>query len=289
MTSIDLVSLHKEFSKMQKQVSEMVKYMSAAKQRVSNEKVASRSVSTTRSTTDETPYYHDEYLNRLTAVVGNANEEAQHDPLSRHTSSEWKSNIVKYDKILQVPDRNHINTYSCIARLLLHFYERIQDTQEHHAVNETIELVLSFFADIQARLQYPSSPDIDSKISVCVRASRRLRSTGLGSIQGIPSEAPELTDMITCLEKLAEESFRSIYKEGVKTTRSVETDDFDIEHKTFSDKIRTLDNERQRLEKLCHDRHIDTRTRRQKDRDKEREQAADDTSRNNSRQWDAPD
>jgi hypothetical protein len=207
MASIDLVSLQKEFSKMQKQVSEMVKYMSATKQRVSNEKAASGPASTTSSTTDETPYYHDEYLNRQTAVVRNASEEAQHVPLSRHTSSAWKSKIVKYDKILQVPDRNHINTYLCIARLLLHFYERIQDTQERHAVDEAIELVLDFFADIQARLQYPSSPDIASKISVCVRASRRLRSTGLGSIQGIPSAAPELTDMITCLEKLAEESF----------------------------------------------------------------------------------
>jgi hypothetical protein len=42
-------------------------------------------------------------------------------------------------------------------------------------------------------------------------------------------------------------------------------------------------NESQRLEKICHDRHIDTRTRKQKVGDKEREQAADDTSRNNSR------
>jgi uncharacterized membrane protein YdbT with pleckstrin-like domain len=48
-----------------------------------------------------------------------------------------------------------------------------------------------------------------------------------------------------------------------------------------------LDNERQRLERLCQDRHIDTRTRKQKDRDKEREQAADDTSRNTSRQREA--
>jgi hypothetical protein len=147
---------------------------------------------------------HD-HLNRLEAVVGNASEEAQHDPLSRHTSPVWKANIVKYDKILLEPDRNHINTHSYIARLLLHFYNRIEDTHECDTVDETIELVLDFFADIQARLQYPSSPEIASKISSCVHTSRRLRSTGLVSIHGIPSVAPELTDMITCLhENLAE-------------------------------------------------------------------------------------
>jgi hypothetical protein len=141
-------------------------------------------------------------------------------------------------KILLEKDRNHINTHSCIERLLLHFYNRIEDAHQCDAVDETIELVLDFFPDIQARLQYPSSPEIVSKISVCVRASRRLRSTGLGSIQGIPSVAPELTDMITRLhEKLAEESFRSINKEGTKTTTSVEPDDFEIERKTFNDKL----------------------------------------------------
>jgi hypothetical protein len=74
--------------------------------------------------------------------------------------------------------------------------------------------------------------------------------------------------------------------EGTKTTRSAETDDFDIERKTFNDKIRTLDNEHQRLEKLYHDRHIDTCTRRQKDHDKDRYKTVDDTSRNNSHQRD---
>jgi hypothetical protein len=50
---------------------------------------------------------------------------------------------------------------------------------------------------------------------------------------------------------------------------------------------KNLDNEHQRLEKLYHDRHIDTCTRREKDHDKDREKTVDDTSRNNSRQRDA--
>jgi hypothetical protein len=124
----------------------------------------------------------------------------------------------------------------------LHFYDRIQDTHERDAIDEAIQLVLDFFADIQARLQYPSSPEIVSKISACVRATKHLRSTGLGSIQGIPSAAPELTDFITRLhEKLAEESFRSIYREEAKTARAAETDDYDVKRKTFNDKIRTLE------------------------------------------------
>ncbi len=45
-------------------------------------------------------------------------------------------------------------------------------------------------------------------------------------------------------------STRTESSEGTKTTRSVETDDFDIECKTFNDKIRNLDNEHQRLEKF---------------------------------------
>jgi hypothetical protein len=77
---------------------------------------------------------------------------------------------------------------------------------------------MDFFADIQTRLQYPSSPEIDSKISQCVRTTRHLQNAGLGSIQGIPSASPELTGFITSLhEKIAEESFRSIFKDEAKT------------------------------------------------------------------------
>ena len=79
--------------------------------------------------------------------------------------------------------------------------------------------------------------------------------------------------MITRLhEKLAEESFRSIYKEGAKTTRSLETEDFDLERKTFTDKFKTLDTERNnlrreniRLATLCTDNGLDARTKREKD------------------------
>jgi hypothetical protein len=174
----------------------------------------------------------------MAAVVGNASVDAQDDPPSRHTSSVWRASIGKYDKILPERDRIHINTHSSIARLLLHFYDRVQDAHERDCLDEDIQLVLDFFADIQTRLQYPSSPEIASKISQCVRATRHLQNAGLGSIQGIPSASPELTGFITRLyEKVAEESFRSIFKDGAKTAKASDTDDYDVERKTFKVEI----------------------------------------------------
>jgi hypothetical protein len=109
----------------------------------------------------------------------------------------------------------------------------------------------------------------------------------LGSIQGIPSASPELTGLITRFhEKIAEESFRSIFKGGTKTSKASETDDYEVERKDFNVRIQGLEQERNRLEKMCLDRNIDIRTRKQKTTDKEREQAADDHSRNSSRQRD---
>jgi hypothetical protein len=109
----------------------------------------------------------------------------------------------------------------------------------------------------------------------------------LGSIQAIPSPSPELTGFITRLhEKVAEESFRSIFKDGAKTVKASETDDYEVERKAFKVEIQALKDGRNRLEKLCLERHIDPRSRKQKASDNEREQAADDPSRNSSRQRD---
>ena len=146
-------------------------------------------VSITSSTGGETlPFYTDENLNRLAAVVGNASEEDQHDPKSRHTSPDWKHNMITHAKSLQLSDNHHVNTYSCITLLLLHFYTHIRDTNDRDDVDETIELVLDCFSDIQTRLQYPS--DITVKVVVCVRTVKHMRNTDLGSIHGIPSVVP---------------------------------------------------------------------------------------------------
>ena len=105
--------------------------------------------------------------------------------------------------------------------------------------------------------------------------------------QGIPSVSPELTGLITRFhEKITEESFRSIFKGDAKTAKASETDDYDVERKAFKVEIQAFKDERNRLEKLCLDRHIDPRSRKQKDLDKDREQATDDLPRNRSRQRD---
>jgi hypothetical protein len=282
----DMASIQKQLAKLQKQF-EREQLRQSTKPSASHDRAAAGPASTTSSSIEDMPFYHEDSLNRLAAVVGNASVDSQHDPQSRHTSPAWKANAGKYDNILSERDRIHINSYSCIARLLLHFYERVQDVNERDCLDEAIQLVLDFFADIQTRLQYPSSPDIASKISQCVRATRHLQQAGLGSIQGIPSASPELTGLITRFhEKIAEESFRSIFKGGAKTSKASETDDYEVERKAFNVRIQGLEQERNRLEKMCLDRNIDIRTRKQRTADKEREQAADDPSRNGSRQRD---
>jgi len=87
-------------------------------------------------------------------------------------------------------------------------------------------------------------------------------------------------------EKLAEEAFRSIYKEGAKTSKPPEIDDFELDHKDLKKKLMTSDTELRRLKQLCQNKHVDTRTRAQKDLDKKREQATDDAPRSSSRQHD---
>ena len=282
--AIDTVSLRK----MQKQIAQLLAARQLKKANVIQETVVVGPASTTSSTSGEPQDgYANEQLNRLAAVVGNACEESLYEPALRHTSAAWKQNMTTYAKILPPPDRRHINTYSSMARALLLFHERVHNTSESDFIDECIQLVLDFFADIQARLQYPAVPDIPVKVSACVRTSRNLCATGFGSIQGIPSASLELSDFISRLhEKLAEEVFRSIYKEGAKTARTVEIDDFELERKTLKEQIRASDNELHRLRQICQNKHVDTRTRAQRDLDKKREQATDDAPRSSSRQRD---
>ena len=103
--------------------------------------------------------------------------------------------------------------------------------------------------------------------------------TDLGSIHGIPSGDPELTDLMTCLsEKMDEESIRSIWKGETQACRTPETDvDFDNEHKTLNDKIRSLENERVHLEQICHSNRVDTHTRKENERDKVTDKSRDTT------------
>ena len=96
-------------------------------------------------------YESDEAIHRLHAVVGTVSEEAMHDPTASHISPAWKQNLHNHETQQQDSDKRHLNTYSCFARLLLYFYARVQDN-EQHAVDEAIELDLDYFVEVQCRL-----------------------------------------------------------------------------------------------------------------------------------------
>jgi hypothetical protein len=69
-------------------------------------------------------------------------------------------------------------------------------------------------------------------------------------------------------EKFAEEAIRSIYKEGAKT-KSAEAEEFDSERKVMKDTIK-VEAELSRLEQLCRNKNLDTRTRKEREREKSR-------------------
>ena len=79
--------------------------------------------------------------------------------------------------------------YSCFAHLLIHFYVRIQDN-ERYDVDDVIELVLDYFAEVQCRVKYPMVTA--EKVAAILRTAKYMSTTGLGDIHGIPCAAPEL-------------------------------------------------------------------------------------------------
>jgi hypothetical protein len=68
-----MASLQKKFAKLQKQFERVHQERQSTKPSASHDRVAAGPASTTSSSTEETQFYHDEYLNRLAVVVGNAN------------------------------------------------------------------------------------------------------------------------------------------------------------------------------------------------------------------------
>jgi hypothetical protein len=76
----DMASLQKKFAKLRKQFARVQEERQSTKPSASNDRAATGPASTTSSSTKETPFYHDDNLNRLEEVVGNASVDAQHDP-----------------------------------------------------------------------------------------------------------------------------------------------------------------------------------------------------------------
>lgn len=96
----------------------------------------------------------------------------------------------------------------------------------------------------------------------------------------MPSLSSHIIRLTRLNENFAEESIRSIYKEGSKINRTVEAEDFDSERKTMNDKIKVMEADLNRLEQICRKNNVDTPSRRVRERcDK-----ADDKSRDTPRQ-----
>jgi hypothetical protein len=166
--TLDMVSLHKQFSKIQKHLTQLTKAVARKPQSTGlQEPPVASPVSVTSSTIGEVMVYEsDEAIHRLHAVVGTVSEEAMHDPTASHISPAWKQNLHNHEKQQQDSDKRHINTYSCFAHLLLIFYTRVQNN-ERHTVDEAIELALDYFVEVQCRLQYPNmttAPTVTARV-----------------------------------------------------------------------------------------------------------------------------
>ena len=102
------------------------------------DKITTGPASTTSITSGEAlDFQDDDNLSRLTAVVGEASRHVVHCTCTRHLSSVWIQKLDNpFAKNLLSSDSLDVNVLSCISRLLLHFYPRI-DTDERGHVDET--------------------------------------------------------------------------------------------------------------------------------------------------------
>ena len=110
------------------------------------DKVDSGPASSVSSTCGETLDFDDNpNLSYLAVVVGDATRHSTHCTRTRHLSANWIHQIN--NKNLLSSDPHDTNVLSCISRLLLYFYPRI-NTDEREHVDETVELILGVFAEI---------------------------------------------------------------------------------------------------------------------------------------------
>ena len=162
------------------------------------DKITTGPASTTSITSGEAlDFQDDDNLSRLTAVVGEASRHVVHCTCT--LSSVW---IQKLDsplaKDLMSSDSRDANVLSCLSRLLLHFYPRI-NTDEREHVDETVELILGVFAEIQARLQF--KPDITDKVIESVKTQRHLFTADTDTIHGIPSVLSKVATLISRVQE----------------------------------------------------------------------------------------
>ena len=145
--------------------------------------------------------------------------------------------------------------------------------EERDYIEETIEIILAEFEDLQVHIQFHEDPDVAKKISDSLQATLASRRTRVGHIFGIPAASSELTSLVCRVqEKLAEEAIRSIHtKSSAKATKTDQDSDFAADRKKLAQEANDHKREANRLRQLCAKHKIDTATRKQRD-EQQREQ-----------------
>ena len=139
--------------------------------------------------------------------------------------------------------------------------------EERDYIEETIEIILAEFEELQVRIQFREDPDVAKKISDSLQATAASRRTRVGHITGIPAASSDLTSLVCRVqEKLAEEAIRSIHtKSSLKAAKTDQEADFAADRKKLTQETDTYKREITHLRHLCAKNKIDTSTRKQRE------------------------
>jgi hypothetical protein len=153
-------------------------------------------------------------------------------------------------------------------------------SEERDYIEETIEIILAEFEELQVLIQFREDPDVAKKISDSLKTTVATRRTRVGHITGIPVSSSDLTSLVCRVqEKLTEEDIRSIHtKSSVKATKTDQEADFAADHKKLVQEANDHNHETNRLRQLCAKHQIHTTTRKQQKEQQRAQRASKDKS-----------
>ena len=113
---------------------------------------------------------------RLVLCVGEAYRNLENDPKLRHLSHQWNQVFEQVfrsgSKTVKLTDRHDVNVLSCVAGTILLLQSRAKlSSKERDYVEETIEIILAEFEELQVRIQFREDPDVTKKISDSLKLS----------------------------------------------------------------------------------------------------------------------
>jgi hypothetical protein len=146
--------------------------------------------------------------------------------------------------------------------------------EERDCIEETIEIILAEFEEIQVRLQF--HPEVAKKISEILKTTTDSHRSRVGHVFGVPAPSSELTSLVCRVqEKLAEEAIRSIHSNSAaKATRTDQEADFATKHKKLKEENNDTKRELTRLKQLRAKYQIDTSNRKEKEAQKSAQHAS---------------